>query len=178
MASFLTDTQKTEYNSVLDDLHDTFSISVTGYKDPIVKVTSSNNSYNSIYGNAGPTQSKTFSPQSFTLQARIMYGHKYDEEYISDGKMDSQVKATVPAGRIRVKIKGSDLPDILEAKRIEFFDSRFAIDSDIRGHGLFSVNNFYTFFAKYAGISAPLSVRITSKENVRVLSNGDVRIIS
>ena len=147
MASLLTSAQKTQYNDVMDDHHDTFARAVTVYKDAVVTVPTPNISYNSMYGNAAASQPKVFTSQSSTIHARIMYGKEYNEQYISDDKLESQNKIKIPEGQVRLKFKAEDYATMSEAKRVEFDSQKFAIDSDLRANGLFDVK-FYTVFVR------------------------------
>ena len=63
MASFLTESEKTSLNNVMDDLHDTFLRTIKVYRDPSKVIITPNNSYNSIYGNAGSVSSVVNTPQ-------------------------------------------------------------------------------------------------------------------
>tara|TARA_R110000824_G_scaffold203445_1_gene387924 strand:+ start:1811 stop:2050 length:240 start_codon:yes stop_codon:yes gene_type:complete len=76
-----------------------------------------------------------------------MYGKEYNEQYISDDKLESQNKIKIPEGQVRLKFKAEDYATMSEAKRVEFDSQKFAIDSDLRAHGLFDVK-FYTVFVR------------------------------
>ena len=81
MASLLTDAEKTTCNNAMDDLHDTFARDVYVYKAAVITVSTPSQSYNTIYGNAGSTTPITYTPQSSTVSARILYGKNYTEDY-------------------------------------------------------------------------------------------------
>ena len=147
MASLISDSEKSSLNSVMDDQHDTFARSVTIVKDPIETVSTQNNEFNSIYGNAGATTSITYTAQSSTVKARIQYGADFSEDYFTAAKSPNQIKVYIPEGLVRMKIKASDLTAVSEAKRIEFDNQKFSIYSDFRGHGLFD-SQFYTVMLK------------------------------
>tara|TARA_Y100000310_G_C20679229_1_gene814921 strand:- start:2846 stop:3298 length:453 start_codon:yes stop_codon:yes gene_type:complete len=147
MASLLTDAEKATCNNAMDDLHDTFARDVTIYKDAIVTVSSASQSYNTIYGNAGATTPITYTPQSSTVSARLLYGKNYTEDYFANGQSASQLKIFLPEGEVRMIFKAADYATVSEAKRIEFDSQKFAIDSDFRAHGVFGVK-FYTIYLK------------------------------
>ena len=147
MASLLTDAEKTTCNNAMDDLHDTFARDVTVYKDAIVTVSSPSQSYNTIYGNAGATTPITYTPQSSTVSARLLYGKNYTEDYFASSQSDSQLKIFLPEGEVRMIFKAADYTTVSQAKRIEFDSQKFAIDSDFRAHGVFGVK-FYTIYLK------------------------------
>ena len=147
MASLLTAAEKTTCNNAMDDLHDTFARDVTVYKDAIVTVSSPSQSYNTIYGNAGATTPITYTPQSSTVSARLLYGKKYSEDYFASSQSDSQLKIFLAEGEVRMIFKAADYAAVSEAKRIEFDSHKFAITSDFRAHGVFGVK-FYTIYLK------------------------------
>ena len=147
MASLLTTAEKTTCNDAMDDLHDTFARNVTVYKDAVITVSTPNQSYNTIYGNAGATTPITYTPQSSTVSARILYGKNYPEDYFADSQSSSQLKIFLPEGKVRMILKAADYSTVSQAKRIEFDSQRFAIDSDFRAHGVFGAQ-FYTIYLK------------------------------
>ena len=147
MASLLTAAEKTTCNNAMDDLHDTFARDVTVYKDAAVTVSSPSQSYNTIYGNAGATTPITYTPQSSTVSARILYGKNYTEDYFSSSQSNSQLKIFLPEGEVRMIIKAADYSTVSEAKRIQFDNQIFAVYSDFRAHGVFGVK-FYTLYLK------------------------------
>ena len=147
MASLLTTAEKTTCNDAMDDLHDTFARNVTVYKDAVITISTPSQSYNTIYGNAGATTPITYTPQSSTVSARILYGKNYPEDYFADSQSNSQLKIFLPEGKVRMILKAADYSTVSQAKRIEFDSQRFAIDSDFRAHGVFGVQ-FYTIYLK------------------------------
>ena len=147
MASLLTDAEKTTCNNAMDDLHDTFARDVTIYQDAVVTVSSPSQSYNTIYGNAGATTPITYTPQSSTVSARLLYGKNYTDDYFANSQSNSQLKIFLPEGEVRMIFKADDYATVSEAKRIEFDSQKFAIDSDFRAHGVFGVK-FYTIYLK------------------------------
>ena len=153
MASLLTDAEKTTCNNAMDDLHDTFARDVTVYKDAVVTVKSYSSqenpsqSYNTIYGNAGAVTPITYTPQSSTVSARILYGKNYTEDYFANSQSNSQLKIFLPEGEVRMIFKADDYATVSEAKRIEFDSQKFSIYGDFRGHGLFD-SQFYTVMLK------------------------------
>lgn len=148
MASLLTESEKSLYNDVMDDLHDTWAREVTGYKDPVKTVSTPNVGYNSIYGTRGISQPISNSPQSFTFNARILHGKEAEEDYLEDDSMNSQNKIKIPAGMCRLKIKAEDYAEVSEAKRFDFDGKKWILESDFRPHGLIGSVKFYTFFVR------------------------------
>ena len=147
MASLLTTAEKATCNNAMDDLHDTFARDVTVFKDATVTVSSPSQSYNTIYGNAGATTPITYTPQSSTVSARLLYGKNYTDDYFASSQSQSQLKIFLPEGEVRMIIKAADYSTLSEAKRIQFDNQKFAINSDFRAHGVFGVK-FYTLYLK------------------------------
>ena len=160
MASLLTSAEKNTCNSAMNDLHDTFARNVTVYKDAVVttstyaKDINPSQSYNTIYGNAGSPYGLTsestpitYTPQSSTVAARILYGKDYSTDYFANSQSNSQLKVLLPEGQVRMIVKKSDYDTLSEAKRIEFDSQKFAINSDLRAHGVFGAQ-FYTVYLK------------------------------
>lgn len=148
MASYLTESEKSAYEDVMDNLHDTFSETVRVYTDASKTINTPNNSYNSIYGNAGSVESISYSPQFTDIQARVQYANNYNDQFFTDEESDPpQLKIKIPLGKVRIKIKAEDYEVAKNGKRFEFDNRTFVIDSDFLGHGLFGTK-FYTFFVK------------------------------
>jgi len=147
MASLLTTAEKATCNNAMDDLHDTFARDVTVFKDAEVTVSSPTQSYNTIYGNAGATTPITYTPQSSTVSARLLYGKNYTDDYFASSQSNSQLKIFLPEGEVRMIIKAADYSTLAAAKRIQFDNQKFTINSDFRAHGVFGVK-FYTLYLK------------------------------
>ena len=147
MASLLTDAEKTTCNNAMNDLHDTFARDVSVYKDAVITVSTPSQSYNTIYGNAGATTPISYTPQSSTVSARVLYGRDYSTDFFASSQSDSQLKIFLPEGQVRMIFKAADYSTVSQAKRIEFDSQKFAINSDFRAHGVFGVK-FYTIFLK------------------------------
>jgi len=147
MASLISDSEKSSLNEVMNDHHDTFARPVVVIQDPIKTVPEPNSSFNSIYRNAGATTPVVFTPQEFTIQARIEYGSSFGEDYFSNSQSPNQLKIDIPDGLVRMKIKASDYGIVSEAKRVRLDNQEFSIYSDFRGHRLF-YTQFYTIMLK------------------------------
>ena len=106
MASLLTAAEKTTCNDAMDDLHDTFARNVTVYKDSVITVSTPSQSYNTIYGNAGSTTPITYTPQSSTVSARILYGKNYTEDYFSQQPIKFTTEDLSPRRRGSNDFKG------------------------------------------------------------------------
>jgi hypothetical protein len=66
------------------------------------------------------------------------------------GETDAQVKVNRvdASSTVRIKLKIEDYDYIKDAKRIEFDNRMFHIESDARPHGLFDTSQFITLFLR------------------------------
>ena len=148
MASLISDSDKAAYNSVIDDIHDTFARPIVVYKEAEKVVIATSNTFNPYYANNGAA-AKTITnvPQSQTFQARIYYWRDFQDEKFNKYDLDNQAKIQLDKGTVRLKVNEACYVYIKDAKRIEFDGSRFLIDSSFRKHGLFGVQ-YYTLYLK------------------------------
>lgn len=146
MASLINSVLQSRVNSVFADLHDTFSRSITVYKNAKKVTISSSPRYNSIYGNAGPTTNTENQTVSSTFMARIYY-IKSDEEFLSSSSQQkgSQMKIIMPAGSVKIVVDPAGYQYIKEARKVEFDGLTFSIKSDGNPIGLFE-NQYYEFY--------------------------------
>ena len=146
MASILTAAEKASLQSAFNDIHDTFARTIYIFKEAKKVTISTSPDFNPIYNqNTSLNQTVTHQVKSGAFSARIMYDTDRQEPYVSSPEIDSQLKLKIPDGTVRIKLDKSGYEYIKEAKRIEFDGRRFAIESDVRPHGLFEPT-YYTFF--------------------------------
>ncbi len=81
------------------------------------------------------------------MSARLLYGKNYTDDYFASSQSNSQLKIFLPEGEVRMIIKAADYSTLAAAKRIQFDNQKFAINSDFRAHGVFGVK-FYTLYLK------------------------------
>jgi hypothetical protein len=146
MPSFLTDSEKSAMQSVFQDLHDTFARPIYYYKEAKKVVLSTNPKFNSIYQqNIAPKKTVQRIVQSGSFNARIQYDTDRSEATFEDPSVDSQLKIKMPDGYVRIKVDSDGHEILKSAKRLEFDERRFSVESDVRPHGLFTPN-YYTYF--------------------------------
>ena len=147
MAGFLSSNMESTINTMYDTLHETFSQTITVFKNSKRTVISTNARYNSIYGrtNTGSKSSVEYTTESQTFSARVYYVNM-DEEYLSNNQnqQGTQNKIILPNGSVKIVVKSDGYNYLQEARRVELDGIRFAIKSDGAARGL-TTNKFYTF---------------------------------
>jgi len=148
MANLISDTERDYLESLMDDMHDTFSRDIVIIKDAQRIIISTDPNYNYLYDNVSGTFNTTIQnqPQKETFKARILYGKKQVEDNIDVG-VDSQMNVDLPAGHVRIKLNQDGFDYIKKAKRVTFDDKIFEINTTDRPHGLFRPR-YYTFYLK------------------------------
>lgn len=147
MTSFLSDDEKIHLAAQFKHLHDTFARDIVVYKEAQKVVINTDPNYNYIYNNSGPTTSIENVPQKKVFKARVFYDYNREMEYFGETNAQTKVERISANDRVRIKLEKADYNYIKGAKRIEFDERMFFIDSDARAHGLFDVD-FYTLFLK------------------------------
>lgn len=148
MANLISNSERTYLESLMDDMHETFSRDIVIIKDAKRIIISTDPNYNYLYNNVSGAFNQTVQnqPQKQTFKARILYGKKQVQENV-DGEVDSQTNVDLPAGHVRIKLDQEGYDYIKKAKRVTFDDKIFEINTDDRPHGLFRPR-FYTFYLK------------------------------
>ena len=144
MAGFLSSSQISNIESLYNKLHDTFSQTITVYKNGKKTLIAHDPKYNSIYSrnDMGKRDSVEYTTISETFDARIYY-IKAEEELFNNEK--NQTKVILPKGSVKVIVRKDAFDFIQEARRVEFDGRRFTIHTDGAPYGLTS-NLFYTFY--------------------------------
>jgi len=148
MSSYITDAIKAQYETVMQNMHDTFARPVLAYKDSRKVVISTNADYNYLYNNVRGDATKSIKNQvQFqTFEARILYEDKQREELV-DGAANSSMKVQRPVGEVRMKVDKTGYDYIKDSKRIEIDGALFYKATDVRRHGLFSPK-FFTYYLR------------------------------
>jgi hypothetical protein len=136
MAGFLSENQKTNIKSIIDQIHDTFSREITVFKIGQRTVISSSANYNALYRQQSSNTETTEVSQTF--QARIKYV-EMSETFLQDSQSNSsgQDKIILPAGTVKIKVNLEGYEYVREAKRVELDGRRFSIKSDGKPLGMF-----------------------------------------
>jgi hypothetical protein len=121
------DSLKAEIGQILDNVHETFGRTITAYKDAENTVVATTPSYNAIYG-VDANITKTTVSSSFTV--RIKYIKKDEEQILTDSRVDSQLKISLPAGSVRIKVGTIGFNFLKDSKRIDLDGRRYLIIND------------------------------------------------
>jgi len=146
MAGFLSENQKTNIKSIIDQIHDTFAREITVFKIGQRTVISSSANYNALYRQQSSNTETTEVSQTF--QARIKYV-EMSETLLQDSQSNSsyssgQDKIILPAGTVKIKVNLEGYEYVREAKRVELDGRRFSIKSDGKPLGMFGPQ-YYEF---------------------------------
>jgi hypothetical protein len=146
MAGFLSENQKTNIKSIIDQIHDTFAREITVFKIGQRTAISSSPNYNALYRQQSSNTATTEVSQTF--QARIKYV-EMNETLLQDSQSSSsyssgQDKIILPAGTVKIKVNLEGYEYVREAKRVELDGRRFSIKSDGKPLGMFGPQ-YYEF---------------------------------
>lgn len=147
MAGFLSENQKNNIKSIIDQIHDTFAREITVFKIGQRTVIASSPTYNALYRQQSANTVTT--EISKTFQARIKYVD-IGEEFLSnsragnDSNNGGQDKIIIPTGTVKIKVNLEGFNYVKEAKRVELDGRRFAIKSDGKPLGMFGPQ-YYEF---------------------------------
>jgi len=143
MAGFLSENQKTNIKSIIDQIHDTFAREITVFKIGQRTVISSSANYNALYRQQSANTETTEVSQTF--QARIKYV-EMSETFLQESQSNSsgQDKIILPAGTVKIKVNLEGYEYVREAKRVELDGRRFSIKSDGKPLGMFGPQ-YYEF---------------------------------
>jgi hypothetical protein len=147
MAGFLSENQKNNIKSIIDQIHDTFSREITVFKIGKRTTIASSPTYNAVYRQQSANSALTEVSQTF--MARIKYVNM-EEEFLNNSRAGNdknnggQDKIILPTGTVKIKVNLEGFNYIKEAKRVELDGRRFAIKSDGKPLGMFGPQ-YYEF---------------------------------
>lgn len=147
MSSLISDSDKERFESVLDDLHDTFARDIKFIKEAQRVILSTDPNYNYLYKNVrGSVTSIKRDVVEATFKARILYVGRQNED-VFDREVGAQIKVEKHVGEVRIKVDKTGYEYLKGTKRCEFDGRKFSVVSDEMPHGLFSPR-YYTFYLK------------------------------
>jgi hypothetical protein len=146
MASLLTDAEKTDLQSALSDVHDTFARNIYVYVEEGGATAPEELNFNPLYGRKKDASeiSSNISLTKYTYAARIYYESKQNEDIV-DGK--GQMNLTASEGKVRIKVKSEAYEKIKICSRIEVDDNLYVVDGDAKVIGPFDAQ-FYSIYLK------------------------------
>ncbi len=145
MASLISESRQRSVESVLYNLHDTFSKEITVYKNAKGVCISTSPSYNAIYGNRSSSPSIQYEEISKKFQARV-YFVKSDQEFFYNGRGadGSSDKLILPQGFVKIIVTADAHSFIKEARKVELDGCLYSIRSAGMAEGIFNTI-FYEF---------------------------------
>ena len=147
MGSLINISDKEAFESVFDDIHDTFARDIKFIKEAQRVILSTDPNYNYLYKNVrGGVTSVGRNIVEATFKARILYVGRQNEGMF-DAEVNAQIKVEKHVGEVRIKVDKEGYNYLKETKRCEFDGRKFSIISDEMPHGLFSPK-YYTFYLK------------------------------
>lgn len=146
MSSFLSSSQKQQYEAVMQQMHETFSRTIFAYKDSKKIIVSMDPNFNFLYNNSKGVKTSIQRTQFKTLNARVLYMDKQNEVSF-DSEVNSQVKLHHDIGEVRIKLDAEGNEYFKDAKRVEI-DGRIMFKvTDVKRHGLFRPK-FFTYYLR------------------------------
>lgn len=140
-SSYLTATQKDFINSAFDNIHETFSRTITVISNPQVTVISSSATYNYFYDKDNGNSTVEYIENKQTFKARIKYISNNTE--FAPGS-SGQDKLFLPAGSVKIKVPEAAFLILKDARKVEFDGRRYSIVSDNKPYGMFGPK-YYSF---------------------------------
>jgi hypothetical protein len=150
MSSLISELQKQNYETALNDIHDTFSEEIICYKDSEKVVITKDASFNPLYDIDREATSIVNTVVSGTYRARIQAMDDFGKKYFSianDRSNNTQFKVVEPAGTLRMKIDIDAYNFIKDCKRFDVEGRRYELVSLFKPHGLFNTV-YYTIYLK------------------------------
>ena len=135
MASFLSPSQKASLQSVMDDMHDTFKVTIKAFKEGKKIVLSTNPGYNHLYQR--PTNGVQIITEEREFEARVWFPPKTQEKSSINVSAQDNLKLQNETVQGRIKVKEADYEYLKDAERITYNGEIYRIASAPRRHGLF-----------------------------------------
>ena len=129
---YFTDTEKADFGTVLDDLHETFAQNVVFYRERNILTISSDTNFNYVYQDSQAGVTSTTQVHSGLLDARI--------SYLSPGKQDFPLpdfNIDNSKTYVRIRTKLSNLSVLDEIKELHLDGLKYEVASAPKPHSLF-----------------------------------------
>ena len=143
MTDYLTAAERADYQSVFQNMHETFAREISIYKTKQGVFVATNNAYNALYGRLNNSSRSIKEVEKYTTTARIKYIGTQPEELVN--AFGSQVNVRFPEGTVRLKLDATGYELIKSAPRVEIDGELFKIVSDPSKIGPFGVL-FYSIY--------------------------------
>ena len=146
MSSYLNSSQKEVFESVMQNMHDTFARTIFAYKDSKKVIVSTDPNFNFLYNNVKGVKKEISRTQFKSISARVMYMDKQNEVSF-DSEVNLSLKLHHDNGEKRIKLASEGHEYFKDAKRVEI-DGRLMFKvTDVKRHGLFRPK-FFTYYLR------------------------------
>ena len=146
MTDLLSSGEKSAFDGVFDDLHDTFAREIVIYKKSKKVFVATNSTYNALYSRIKNEKGSEKTVEAFTLKARIAYSGNSGKE-----TQENEILGfDIPVDHVRIKINSTGYDLIKEASEIEVDGYLHDVVSDASKAGMFSIK-YYNVLLKRRG---------------------------
>lgn len=145
MSSLINAIMRSKIDEVSLKLHDTFAVPIVAYKNAEKVCLISSAQFNSLYGNAGDSQSLEFVEISTTIMARVYF--ESNDKTLFDGAYGTQNKITLPNGSVKIVVDAVGFSFLKDARQVSYDSVDYSIESrgkHANSTGMFD-STFYTF---------------------------------
>ena len=144
MSDLLSSNEKSQFDAIFDNLHDTFAREITIFKKAKKIFVATNNTYNALYSRIQNEKGSDKTVEAIKIKARIAYPGNSGKE-----TQENQLTGLdIPADHVRIKINLEGYVLIKEASDLEIDGELFNVVSDASKSGMFSVRYFNVLLKK------------------------------
>jgi len=140
MTDLFSSSEKSGFDRVFDDLHDTFGREITIFKKSQKVFVATNSTYNALYSKTKNQKGIEKVVEAVKIKARIAYAGSFENARSNDE--NEILGLDIPSDHVRLKLNLEGFNLIKQAKDIEIDGELFDIVSDASKSGLFSVRYF------------------------------------
>lgn len=148
MADLFSSSEKSAFDKVFDDLHDTFGRDITIFKKSQKVFVATDSTYNALYSKTKNQKGIDKVVEAIKVKARIAYAGSFENARSNDE--NEILGLDIPNDHIRIKLNLEGYNLIKQAKDIEIDGELFDIVSDASKSGMFSVR-YYNILLKRKG---------------------------
>lgn len=148
MADLFSSSEKSAFDKVFDDLHDTFGRDITIFKKSQKVFVATNSTYNALYSKTKNQKGIEKVVEAIKIKARIAYAGSFENARSNDE--NEILGLDIPSDHVRIKLNLEGYNLIKQAKDIEIDGELFDVVSDASKSGIFSVR-YYNILLKRKG---------------------------
>lgn len=148
MTDLFSSSEKSAFDRVFDDLHDTFGRDITIFKKSQKVFVATNSTYNALYSKTKNQKGIEKVVEAIKIKARIAYAGSFENARSNDE--NEILGLDIPSDHVRIKLNLEGYNLIKQAKDIEIDGELFDVVSDASKSGIFSVR-YYNILLKRKG---------------------------